>query len=68
MKGDYFQINYQYANEQRDYVHYPLHGHYLHFELKKNFGGSSPVNHFELIGKSGKTHGNKQSTFYRLQF
>ena len=54
LKGDYFQINYQYANEQRDYVHYPLHGHYLHFQLKKNFEGSSPVNHFELIGKVEK--------------
>ena len=54
LKGDYFQITYQYANEQRDYVHYPLHGHYLHFQLKKNFEGSSPVNHFELIGKVEK--------------
>ena len=54
LKGDYFQIAYQYANEQRDYVHYPLHGHYLHFQLKKNFEGSSPVNHFELIGKVEK--------------
>ena len=54
LKGDYFQINYQYANEQRDYVHYPLHGHYLHFELTKNFGGSSPVNHFEAMAKAEK--------------
>ena len=54
MKGDYFQINYQYANEQRDYVYYPLHGHYLHFELTKNFGGSSPVNHFEAMAKAEK--------------
>ena len=54
LKGDYFQIAYQYANEQRDYVHYPLHGHYIHFQLKKNFEGSSPVNHFELIGKVEK--------------
>ena len=54
LKGDYFQINYQYANEQRDYVYYPLHGHYLHFELTKNFGGSSPVNHFEAMAKAEK--------------
>jgi outer membrane protein assembly factor BamA len=54
LKGDYFQITYQYANEQRDYVTYPLHGHYLHFQLTKNFEGSSPVNHFEVMGKVEK--------------
>ena len=53
-EGTYFKTTYQYANEQRDYIAYPLHGHYLHFELTKNFSGTSPVRHFEAIAKAEK--------------
>ena len=53
-EGGFYRFSYQYANEQRDYVQYPLHGHYLHFELSKNFAGTSPVNHFEAVGKIEK--------------
>ncbi len=52
--GDYFKATYQFANEQRDYITYPLHGHYLHFEITKNFAGSSPVNYLEVAGKAEK--------------
>ncbi len=49
--GSYYKATYSFENEQRDYITYPLHGHYLYFELSKNFSGSSPVNHFEVTGK-----------------
>ena len=52
--GSYYKITYQYANEQRDYITYPLKGHYLHFELTKNFPGTSSVNHFEVMAKAEK--------------
>ncbi|MEE2699884.1 MAG: BamA/TamA family outer membrane protein [Bacteroidota bacterium] len=52
--GSYFKATYQYENEQRDYIIYPLKGHYLHFELTKNFAGTSPVNHFEAMAKAEK--------------
>ena len=52
--GSYFKATYQFINEQRDYVEYPLHGHYLHFELTKHFAGTSPVQHFEAMAKAEK--------------
>ena len=52
--GSYFKATYQFINEQRDYVEYPLHGHYLHFELTKRFAGTSPVQHFEAMAKAEK--------------
>ena len=52
--GSYFKATYQFVNEQRDYVEYPLHGHYLHFELTKHFAGTSPVQHFEAMVKVEK--------------
>ena len=50
--GSYSKFTYEFANENRDYIEYPLHGHYLHFEGTKYFEGTSPVNHFEIIGKA----------------
>ncbi|OUV72722.1 MAG: hypothetical protein CBC83_05960 [Flavobacteriales bacterium TMED123] len=52
--GSYYKVTYQYTNEQRDYITYPLKGHYLNLELTKNFAGTSPVNHFEIRGKAEK--------------
>lgn len=50
-EGSYFKATYQFENEQRDYIEYPLHGNYLHFELTKHFAGTSPVQHFEAKAK-----------------
>ena len=52
--GSYSKFTYQFVNENRDYIEYPLHGYYLHFEGTKYFKGTSPVNHFEIIGKAEK--------------
>jgi len=52
--GSYSKFTYEFANENRDYIEYPLHGYYLHFEGVKYFKGTSPVNHFEIIGKAEK--------------
>ena len=50
--GSYFKTTYQFENENRDYIEYPLHGYYLQLEGTKYFKGTSPVNHFEIIGKA----------------
>ena len=52
--GSYTKLTYLFKDENRDYVEYPLHGYYLHFESTKYFRGTSPVNHFEIIGKAEK--------------
>ena len=52
--GSYLKATYQFINEQRDYVEYPLHGHYFHFEVTKYFAGTSPVQHFEAMVKAEK--------------
>ena len=41
-------------NENRDYIEYPLHGYYVCFEGSKYLKGTSPINHFEIIGKTEK--------------
>ena len=53
-KGSYYKATYQYINEQRDYITYPLKGNYLELKFTKNFSGSSPVNHFEFVAKAEK--------------
>ncbi len=52
LSGDYYKLSYNYINEQRDYVEYPLHGHYLDLSINKFFENKSPVKHFEIIGKA----------------
>jgi len=52
--GSYSKITYQFENEKRDYVEYPLHGYFLHVEATKYLKGMSPVKHFEVIGKAEK--------------
>ncbi|MEC9209619.1 MAG: POTRA domain-containing protein [Bacteroidota bacterium] len=52
--GSYAKLTYQFVNEKRDYIEYPLHGHFLHFEGSKYLEGTSPVNHLEIIGKAEK--------------
>ena len=48
--GSYAKLTYQFVTEKRDYITYPLHGYFLHFEGSKYFKGLSPVSHFEIIG------------------
>lgn len=39
-KGNYYQIAYQFTNEQRDYIEYPLKGYYFLMRWTKNFSSS----------------------------
>ena len=66
--GSYTKITYQFSNEKRDYIQYPLHGYYLNFEATKNFKGTSPVNHFEIIGKVEKHLELKDRVFLGSSF
>ena len=52
--GSYSKITYQFTDENRDYIEYPLEGYYLNFEGTKYIKGTSPVNHFEIIGQAEK--------------
>ena len=52
--GSYAKFTYQFSNEKRDYIEYPLHGYYLYFQGTKYFEITSPVDHFEIIGKAEK--------------
>ncbi|MEC7646397.1 MAG: POTRA domain-containing protein [Bacteroidota bacterium] len=52
--GSYTKLTYQFENENRDYIEYPLHGHYLKFESSKYFKVTSPVKHIEIIAKAEK--------------
>tara|TARA_B100000427_G_scaffold329362_1_gene345237 strand:- start:953 stop:2359 length:1407 start_codon:yes stop_codon:yes gene_type:complete len=61
--GSYSKVTYQFTDENRDYIEYPLEGYYLHFEAAKYIEGTSPVNHFEIIGKAEK-HINMQNRFF----
>ena len=52
--GSYSKLTYQFTDENRDYIEYPLEGYYLNFEAAKYIQGTSPVSHFEIIGKAEK--------------
>ena len=65
-EGSYFKATYQFVNEQRDYIEYPLHGHYLQFELTKHFAETSPVQHFEIIAKAEKKNVINVETFLEI--
>lgn len=52
--GSYGKISYKYCVENRDYIIYPLTGNYLMLEANKYIQNTSPINHFELIGKVEK--------------
>ncbi len=54
LSGSYTKLTYSFTNENRDYIKYPLHGYYLSLECSKHFSGTSPVNHYEVIGKAEK--------------
>ena len=49
--GSYTKVTYEFISENRDYIQYPLNGNYFHLEGTKYIKGTSPVNHFEIIGK-----------------
>ena len=52
LSGSYSKLTYQFTNESRDYIEYPLEGYYVHLEGSKYLNGSSPINHFEFIGQA----------------
>ena len=52
--GSYSTLSYQFTDENRDYIEYPLSGYYLQFEATKYLKGTSPVNHIELSSKIEK--------------
>jgi len=54
VSGDYTKFSYLFTNETRDYIEYPLSGHLFEIEAIKNFKGTSPVNHLEIVGKVEK--------------
>ena len=52
--GSYTKLTYQFTNENRDYIEYPLNGYYFQIEMSKYLEGKSPINHFEIIGHTEK--------------
>lgn len=52
--GSYIKLSYKFIHEGRDYIEYPLNGHYLLLKGSKHFALSSAVKHFEIIGKAEK--------------
>ena len=66
--GSYAQFTYQFTDEHRDYIEYPLHGHFVYLEGSKYFQGTSPVNHFELKAKAEKYMEPKGGFFFGSSF
>ena len=66
--GSYTKLSYQFINDKRDYVAYPLSGHLISIESSKNFKGKSNVNHFEIIGKVEKHIKIKKKIFLGSSF
>ena len=66
--GSYTKLTYQFENENRDYIEYPLHGYYLQFEGSKYFKITSPVQHFEIIAKAEKHIELKHRLFFGSSF
>ncbi len=66
--GSYAKLTYQFVNENRDYIEYPLHGYYLHFEGTKYLEGTSPVKHFEIIGQAEQHFELKNRLFLGSSF
>lgn len=52
--GSYIKLTYEFANENRDYIEYPLHGYYLRLEGNKYIKAMSPIDHFEIIAQAEK--------------
>ena len=55
-KGSYSKISYEYTNENRDYIEYPLGGNYFQISTSKYIARLSPVKNFEILGHIEK-HG-----------
>ena len=66
--GSYFKTTYQFTNEHRDYIVYPLHGYLLELESSKYFEGSSPVKHWELESRIEKYLEPKNRIFLGSSF
>ena len=66
--GSYFKTTYQFTNEHRDYVRYPLHGYLLDFELSKYFERTIPATHFELKARVENYIEPKKSLFLGSSF
>ena len=56
-----FSLSYQFEYEKRDYIIYPLNGHFISFEIKKYLSYSVP--HIELLTNSAK-HFNLTDNVY----
>lgn len=54
--GSYSKISYEYTNENRDYIEYPLTGNYFQISTSKYIAGLSPAKNFEILGHIEK-HG-----------
>jgi len=61
--GSYTKLTYQFTNENRDYIEYPLNGYYFQIEMSKYHEGKSPINHFEIIGHTEKHFQLKKRLF-----
>ena len=66
--GSYAQFAYQFTDEHRDYVIYPLHGHLLEIETSKYFERNSTVNHYELKARVEKYIELKKQFFLGSSF
>ena len=66
--GSYFKTTYQFTNEHRDYIVYPLHGYLLELESSKYFEGISPVKHWELESRIEKYLEPKDRLFLGSSF
>ena len=66
--GSFIRSAYTFISEHRDYVIYPLKGHYLSIEIAKHNALKSPVNHLEAIGKFEKHLALKENIFLGSSF
>ena len=62
--GSYYKLSYEIEHEKRDYIVYPLSGHYLNFELGKQFPVKAPVSNFEITLHIEKHIKLKPRTFF----
>ena len=68
LTGDYIKVSYQYSNEKRDYIEYPLEGEFIYFIASKYIPNNSPAKHLELIGKVEKHIGFKDIFYFGSSF
>ncbi len=52
--GSFYKISYEFKNDHRDYIIYPLEGYLLSFSSSKYLPALSPINHLEFKTKAEK--------------